>query len=213
MPLPTLVRAIAKKPPSASSSPLDLNIYQMFGGRGWGSEPDSTPHTRSQPSALFPPAPGLPLLQSRKKPSCLTDPGSQGPADQSGLGLLHPCLSWQGRGKATKRGRSQEGRLEVVLRDKGIRSLDAEGQLIPAGSPTQAKWQCSCYQGGRSRRMRTKGRETEDHGQPRTRRSRAQSPGDGVTRTLRGRAPGTVELQAHCCSATACSLFPKSPPA
>ena len=46
---------------------------------------------------------------------------------------LRPSLPWQGRGKATQRRRSRGGRSEAVLRDRGIRARDAEGQCSPTG--------------------------------------------------------------------------------
>lgn len=37
----------------------------------------------------------------------------------------------------------------MVLRDKGVRAPDAEGQWVPAVVPHfQAKWQCSCCRVG-----------------------------------------------------------------
>lgn len=202
---PTSVRALAKKASFSFFLPLTRASSRRLEG-GLGSEPDPTPHLRARPSAFVPPTPGLPLLQSQKRPRHLADPESQGPAEQADLDVFIPVFLGRREAWPPKDGEARSRRkVRGGLEGQRHWAPDAEGQWVRAGVPRfQAERQCRCH-GGRGRRMKT-----EDAEQPRT-RSRAQSPGDGVTRTL-GAGPRNCGAPCPpCCSGTEHRRPPQDP--
>lgn len=105
-PLPTLVRAIAKKRLSASSCPLD----PMFGGRGWGSELDSNltfDHSHQPPSLQL-----LGYLSPSPRSSQVIALTQGAKDQQTKVNFFTPVRLGEGEARLPKE--SPKGRLEAV---------------------------------------------------------------------------------------------------